>query len=159
MKRTLGSEMKKPMDKATIIPAAATVTLPASDYYALVKLASDYIDECNKQLEGVAIEVNQEHKRVTVKYSEEKPFGDLITARVVALLADNKEAMRILVEKGEATYSPFGSWLYSYYDKDSSLHRFDVFQQAWETMEEQINMESSSETLVEEEIVEVNDER
>lgn len=114
-----------------LIPTSATVTLPAADYYALVKLVNDLIAERDKQLQ--AIQVNTENGNVTICYHEQVAYAQDVKARVAELLSTNEGAMEILVEHDEYRFTPGENWLTSYSWSGSDLREeFAEFGKAWQ---------------------------
>ena len=114
-----------------LIPASATVTLPAADYYTLVKLTNDLIAEHDKQLQ--AIQVNTENDRVTICYHEQVAYAQEVKARVAELLSTNEEAMEILVAQDEYRFLPGEHWLNNYSWSSSDLREeFAEFGKAWQ---------------------------
>lgn len=116
-----------------LIPESATITLPAADYYALVKLTNDLIAERDKQLQ--AIQVNIEGGKVAIRYHEQVAYAQDVKARVAELLSTNEEAMEILVERDEYRFTPGEYWLTSYSWSSSSSdlrEEFAEFGKAWQ---------------------------
>lgn len=114
-----------------LISASATVTIPAADYYALVKLANDLIAERDNQLK--AIQVNTEDGKVAICYHEQVAYAQDVKARVVELLSTNEEAMEILVEHDEYRFTPGEHWLANYSWSGSDLREeFAEFGKAWQ---------------------------
>jgi hypothetical protein len=114
-----------------LIPESATITLPAADYYALVKLANDLIAERDKQLQ--AIQVTIENGHVSICYHEQVAYAQDVKARVAELLSTNEEAMEILVEHDEYRFTPGERWLTSYSWSGSDLREeFTEFDKAWQ---------------------------
>ena len=115
-----------------LIPASATVTLPAADYYALVKLTNDLIAERDNQLK--AIQVNIESGKVSISYHGQIAYEQDVKARVAELLSTNEEAMEILVENDEYYFKPGEHWLTNYPWSNSSDLReeFAEFGKAWQ---------------------------
>lgn len=124
--------MKTKTNEPNLIPSTATVTLPASDYYALIKLADDLIKDRDTQLD--AIKVVKEDDRVTITHAEEKPYTLALTEHVSELLAKDDEAMDILFTSDQHCYTAYHSWLDSYSWKDDLL-KFDNFAAAWKRAE------------------------
>lgn len=114
-----------------LIPASATITLPAADYYALVKLTNDLIAERDKQLQ--AIQVNTENGKVAICYHEQVAYAQDVKARVAELLSTNDEAMESLVEHDEYRFTPGEHWLTNYSWSGSDLREeFAEFGKAWQ---------------------------
>lgn len=125
--------MKTRTNKPNLIPAAATVTLPASDYYALVKLANDLITDRNTQFDG--IEVVKGDGGVTLTHAEEKPYTQALAEHVAELLSSDDEAMDMLFEADQHCYTAYNSWLDNY-NWNIDLLKFDNFAQAWKRAED-----------------------
>lgn len=114
-----------------LIPASATVTLPAADYYALVKLTNDLIAERDKQLQ--AIQVNIEGGKVDICYYKQVAYAQDVKARVAELLSRNEEAMESLVEHDEHYFTPGERWLTNYPWSGCDLREeFAEFGKAWQ---------------------------
>lgn len=128
--------MKTRTNKPNLIPAAATVTLPASDYYALIKLADDLIKDRNTQLD--AVEVVKGDGRVTITHAEEKPYTLALAEHVSELLAKDDDAMDILFASDQHCYTAYNSWLDNY-SWNVDLLKFNNFAAAWERAEERRN--------------------
>jgi hypothetical protein len=125
--------MKAKTNKPNLIPAAATVTLPASDYYALVKLANDLITDRNTQFDG--IKVVKEDGKVTLTHAEEKPYTQALAEHVAEILSSDDEAMDMLVASNQHCYTAYNSWLDNY-SWNIDLLKFDNFAQAWKRAED-----------------------
>lgn len=114
-----------------LIPESATVTLPAADYYALVKLVNDLIAVRDEQLQ--AIQVNIENGNVTIRYHAQIAYAQDVKARVAELLSRNEEAMEILVERDECYFKPGEHWLTNYPWNGCDLRKeFTEFGKAWQ---------------------------
>ena len=144
------------MKNTNIIPAAATVTLPASEYYALIKLIEGLIKERDTQLEAMAIEITDD--RVQVKHSDIIPYGAEMRDHVVKLLVANDDAMEILVRQDEYRYEPRTSSLSSYSWCGPDLREaYPAFAKAWQQAEFRLEAQAMSQTEAEAE-PEANDE-
>jgi hypothetical protein len=129
-----------------LIPASATVTLPAADYYALVKLTNDLIAERDNQLK--AIQVNTENGKVAICYHKQVAFAQDVKARVVELLSTNEEAMEILVENDEYRFTPGEHWLTSYSWHGQDLREeFPEFGKAWQAATIRLNNRAAAELV------------
>lgn len=117
--------MKK---QTNLIPAAATVTLPAADYYSLIKLASDLVAERDIQLDGIEIVTDED--RVTIKHPEAKPYEAEIVRRVAELLSKDNYVMDRLVADDQFSYSYGNNWLDNY-SWNHNLREFECFEKAW----------------------------
>lgn len=123
--------------KTNLIPSAATVTLPASEYYVLIKLADNFLREASLQLEGLAVSV--ENGNVAIKHSEVKAYTESITDRVAELLSQNDDAMEALVNAGNYHYTAYQSWLGSYsWDGVDLKENYPAFAKAWDAAEARI---------------------
>lgn len=120
--------MKTKTNKPNLIPSAATVTLPASDYYSLIKLANDLIAERDVQLNG--IEIVTDESRITIKHAEAKPYEAEVVQHVAELLSKDARVMDRLVADNQFSYSYGNSWLNSY-SWDHNLREFECFEKAW----------------------------
>lgn len=144
------------MKNTNIIPAAATVTLPASEYYALIKLAEGLIKERDVQLNDLSITIESEH--VLVNRSDVLPYEEEIRARVVELLVKNDDAMELLVENDEYRYKADSSRLSNYYWHGPDLREaYLAFAKAWQQAEFRLEAQAMSQTEAEAE-PEANDE-
>lgn len=122
--------MKTKTNKPNLVPSAAIVTLPASDYYALIKLADDLIKDRATQLD--AVEVVKGDDCVTITYSEEKPYTLALAEHVSELLAEDDDAMDILFANDQHNYTAYNRWLDNYnYSWNTDLLTFDNFAAAW----------------------------
>lgn len=120
--------------RTNLIPSAATVTLPASEYYALIKLADNLLREEAIQLEGLAVSI--ENGAVNIKHSEVKAYTEAITDRVAELLSQNDDAMEALVSKGDFRYTAYNNWLSSYFwDGVDLKENYPAFAKAWDAAE------------------------
>jgi len=115
-----------------LIPSAATVTLPASDYYALIKLANDLIKERDIQFD--AIKVVKEGGRVTITHAEERPYTLALAEHISELLAKDDDAMDMLFASDQHCYTAYNSWLDNY-SWNVDLLKFNNFAAAWERAE------------------------
>lgn len=144
------------MKNTNLIPTAATVTLPASEYYALIKLAEGLIKERDVQLNGLSIAI--ESDRVQVNRSNIPPYETDLRERVVDLLVKNDEAMEALVKNDEYRYSPDSSRLSNYSWQGEDLREaYPEFGKAWQAAVIRINNRDAAELVAAEEVVENED--
>lgn len=117
-----------------LIPQAATVTLPAGDYYALIKLANDLIKERDIQFD--AVKVVKEGGRVTITHAEERPYTLALAEHISELLAKDDDAMDTLFTNDQHCYTPYIRNLDNYNcDWNVDLLKFDNFAAAWKRAE------------------------
>lgn len=136
--------------RTNLIPSAATVTLPASEYYALIKLADNLLREEAIQLEGLAVSI--ENGAVSIKHSEVKAYAEAITDRVAELLSQNDDAMEALVSKGDFRYTAYNNCLSSYsWDGVDLKENYPAFAKAWDAAEARLQ----ERVLREEDLVDV----
>ena len=128
-----------------LIPQAATVTLPAGEYYALIRSMENLIKVRDTQTE--AIKVNAENDRVVLEHSDIIPYAQELRDRVAKLLSENDDAMEILVRRNEYMYAPRSSYLSSYSWHGPDLREaYPSFAKAWGKAE----MRLEAQTLAEE---------
>lgn len=147
--------MKNKTNKSNLIPAAATVTLPASEYYTLIQLAERLIKDRNVQLD--AIKVLIEDGRVRIKKSDIIPYEQDIRSRVVELLVQNDDAMETLVNCNEYRFQADNIYLTDYSWQGPDLREeFPEFGKAWQAATIRLNnraaaklVEASDETTQE----------
>lgn len=125
--------MKAKTNEPNLIPSAATVTLPARDYYALIKLTDDLLKDRATQLD--AVNIVKEDGRVVIVHAEERPYNLALAEHVSKLLAKDDEAMDILFAGDRHCYTAYNSWLDNY-KWNTDLLQFDGFAAAWERAEE-----------------------
>lgn len=129
-----------------LIPQAATVTLPASEYYAMVKLVEGVIKERNVQLD--ALSVTMENDRVYIEKSNIIPYGQDIRARVVELLVQNDDAMESLVNNNEYCFQADNISLSNYYWHGQDLREeFPEFGKAWQAATIRLNNRAAAELV------------
>lgn len=130
--------------KQNLIPTAATVTLPAGEYFALIKLANDLIADCDQQLDDIKVDVKDD--KVVINHSEIKPYAKVMTDRVAELLASNDTAMERLVESGAYKYSAGNSWLDNYSWSGTDLREnYPEFAKAWQAATIRVNNKAAKE--------------
>lgn len=130
--------MKTKTNKSNLIPAAATVTLPASEYYTLIQLAERLIKDRNVQLD--AIKVLIEDGRVRIKKSDIIPYEQDIRSRVVELLVQNDDAMETLVNCNEYRFQADNIYLTDYSWQGRDLREeFPEFGKAWQAATIRLN--------------------
>lgn len=130
--------MKVKTNKPNLIPQAATVTLPAGEYYALIKLSEELIKERNVQLDALSVTI--EDGRVRIKKSDIIPYEQDIRARVVELLVQNDDAMESLVNNNEYRFQADNMYLndYSWHSQDLR-EEFPEFGKAWQAATIRLN--------------------
>ena len=129
------------MKNNKLIPAAATVTLPASEYYALIKLTNNLINDRDIQLDGVKIAWRD--GRVNIDHSEIKPYAKPLAEHVATLLSKDDEAMDLLVDSNQYCYSPYNNWLNDY-SWDIDLRKYKDFAKAWESAEARVKTKEAN---------------
>lgn len=126
-----------------LIPAAATVTLSASEYFSMIKLTNDLIADRALQLDDIKVDVEED--RVTITHSEIKPYAKQMTDRVAELLASNDDAMERLVESDAYRYSPGNSWLENYSWSGTDLREnYPEFAKAWQAATIRVNNKAAA---------------
>ena len=138
--------MKNKTNKSNLIPAAATVTLPASEYYALIKLAGELIKERNVQLDALSVTI--EDGRVRIIKSDITPYEQDIRARVVELLVQNDDAMEALVNNDEYRFQADSVHLNNYSWRGQDLREeFPEFGKAWQAATIRLNNRAAAELV------------
>lgn len=129
-----------------LIPQAATVTLPAGEYYALIKLAEGLIKERNVQLDALSVTI--EDGRVRIARSDIIPYEQDIRARVVELLAQNDNAMEALVNNNEYRFQADSVHLSEYSWQGQDLREeFPEFGKAWQAATIRLNNRAAAELV------------
>jgi hypothetical protein len=138
--------MKVKTNKPNLIPQAATVTLPAGEYYALIKLAEGLIKERNVQLDALSVTI--EDGRVRIEKSDIIPYEQDIRARVVELLVQNDDAMEALVSNDEYRFHADSVHLstYSWHGQDLR-EEFPEFGKAWQAATIRLNNRAAAELV------------
>lgn len=138
--------MKVKTNKPNLIPQAATVTLPAGEYYALIKLSEGLIKERNVQLDALSVTI--EDGRVRIKKSDIIPYEQDIRARVVELLVQNDDAMELLVNNNEYRFQADNMYLndYSWHSQDLR-EEFPEFGKAWQAATIRLNNRAAAELV------------
>jgi hypothetical protein len=130
----------------TLIPAAATVTLPASEYYALIKLTDNLIKERNTQLEALSVTI--EDGRVRIIKPDITPYEQDIRARVVELLVQNDDAMEALVNNDEYRFQADSMHLSNYpWEGQDLREEFPEFGKAWQAATIRLNNRAAAELV------------
>lgn len=138
--------MKVKTNKPNLIPQAATVTLPASEYYALVKLAEELVKDRNVQLDALGVTI--EDGRVRIKRSDIIPYAQDIRARVVELLVQNDAAMEALVNNNEYRFQADDLHLSDYSWQGRDLREeFPEFGRAWQAATIRLNNRAAAELM------------
>lgn len=138
--------MKNKTNKSNLIPSAATVTLPAGEYYALIKLAEGLIKERNMQLDALSVVI--EDGRVRIKKSDVIPYEQDIRARVVELLVQNDDAMESLVNNNEYRFQADNMHLNDYSWQGQDLREeFPEFGKAWQAATIRLNNRAAAELV------------
>lgn len=150
-----GTKINK--QRTNLIPSAATVTLPTSEYYALIKLADNLLREEAIQLAGVEVVLND--GIVSIKHNDVKPYIESLTDHVAELLSQNDDAMESLVNAGNFRYTAYNSWLSNYsWDGVDLKENYPAFAKAWDAAEARIQeRELREEDLVDVEPTETGD--
>lgn len=138
--------MKVKTNKPNLIPQAATVTLPAGEYYDLIKLAEGLIKERNVQLDALGVTI--EDGRVCIARSDIIPYEQDIRARVVELLVQNDDAMESLVNNNEYHFQAYSVYLsdYSWHGQDLR-EEFPEFGKAWQAATIRLNNRAAAELV------------
>lgn len=127
-----------------LIPQAATVTLPAGEYYALIRLTENLFKERDVQTE--AIKVSVENDRVVLEHSDVTPYAQEMRDRVAKLLSENDDAMEILVKQDVYMYEPRSSYLSNYFWSGPDLREaYPPFAKAWQEATIRINNRAAAE--------------
>lgn len=138
--------MKTKTNKPNLIPSAATVTLPAGEYYALIRLTENLIKERDVQTE--AIKVSVEDDRVVLTHSDVTPYAQELRDRVAKLLSENGDAMEILVRQNVYMYAPRSSYLSNYSWNGPDLREaYPSFAKAWQDATIRINNRAAAELV------------
>lgn len=129
-----------------LIPQAATVTLPAGEYYALINLAGELIKERNVQLDALSVTI--EDGRVRIIKSDITPYEQDIRARVVELLVQNDDAMEALVNNNEYRFQADSMHLSNYSWEGQDLREeFPEFGKAWQAATIRLNNRAAAELV------------
>ena len=129
-----------------LIPQAATVTLPAGEYYVLIKLAGELIRERNVQLDALSVTI--EDGRVRIIKSDITPYEQDIRARVVELLVQNDDAMEALVNNDEYRFQADSMHLSNYSWEGQDLREeFPEFGKAWQAATIRLNNRAAAELV------------
>ena len=129
-----------------LIPQAATVTLPAGEYYALIKLAGELIKERNVQLDALSVTI--EDGRVRIIKSDITPYEQDIRTRVVELLVQNDDAMEALVNNNEYRFQADSMHLSNYSWEGQDLREeFPEFGKAWQAATIRLNNRAAAELV------------
>jgi hypothetical protein len=129
-----------------LIPQAATVTLPAGEYYALINLAGELIKERNVQLDALSVTI--EDGRVRIIKSDITPYEQDIRARVVELLVQNDDAMEALVNNDEYRFQADDMYLNNYSWRGQDLREeFPEFGKAWQAATIRLNNRAAAELV------------
>lgn len=143
--------MIKTKQGQNVIPAEATVTLPAKAYYEQVKLLTAMDESIRKYIEG--IEVLPGTHSVQVKFNATTPLQTIVAMEVATQAAKDDAIMDRLVASGEHYYSGNGEWLTAYGHNDYAdlIELNKKFAIAWEQAKQraEAQVEAEPEELVE----------
>lgn len=133
-----------------IIPQAATVTLPAADYYELIRLVSEIQTERTIQLDAVEIEtVKAEDGSILdthVKYAGVPAFAADINIKIAKACAADPGIMEVMVRKNYVSISAGSHYFSTYaYSGDFILDTVPEFKKAWAEAVERIGVEDDEE--------------
>ena len=123
------------MKKNELIPAAATVTLPASEYYGLIKLVERLIGEQDSLVNSVQVSIA--YGQVNVTYAKKGPFEQAAAEQLAKLLAEDELLMDNIVSENRHYYS-FGDTCVNSYNWGSNIDLLDIpaFKVAWVAAQE-----------------------
>lgn len=134
------------MIKIETITQAATVTLPANDYYQLTQMVIDSEAVIQELMQSISLDVcldgNYPNVRIPTPKIPELLQQRLINQTVESLL-QNPEALRFLVEKKKHYFDPidgsFDDWDYG--DRKVDLMKIDSIRTKWQDLEVDILFE------------------
>lgn len=123
------------MKKNELITAAATVTLPASEYYGLIKLVESLMGARDSFVNSV--QVNLEYSQVNITYAKQGPFQQAMVEQLAKLLAEDELLMDNMVS-GNRHYYSFGDAYVNSYKWDLGIDLLDIpaFKVAWVAAQE-----------------------
>lgn len=133
-----------------IIPQAATVTLPAADYYELISLVNSVQTERSIQLDALEIQaVKAEDGSIldlNVNYADVPAFAKEMHIKLAKLCAKDPKLMDTMVQKNYVAIGPWSHYFSTYgYTGYFILNSVPEFKKAWAEAVERLGVENDEE--------------